>query len=110
MASTTAYAGKRRTSSEAAALPRIRSTESIGRLSDWLEKNDYRGYDTFDGLNAKFLRPLTLNNKFLAHGAPARSAPVSDQPAPPSGSSQEPFHQGHGLSGQRIYASSRSHR
>lgn len=39
--------------------------ESIGRLSDWLETNDYKGYDTFDGLNARFLRPLTFENKFL---------------------------------------------
>jgi hypothetical protein len=39
--------------------------DSIGRLSDWLEKNDYRGYDVFDGLNAKFLRPLTFENQFL---------------------------------------------
>jgi len=39
--------------------------ESIGRLSDWLEKNDYCGYDPFDGLSASFLRPLTFNSKFL---------------------------------------------
>lgn len=39
--------------------------ESIDRLASWLEKNDYRGYDTFDGLNAKYLRPFTFNNKFL---------------------------------------------
>jgi hypothetical protein len=39
--------------------------ESIHRLYDWLEKNDYRGYDTFDGLNSRFLRPLTFENKFL---------------------------------------------
>ena len=39
--------------------------EALGRLSDWLEKNDYRGYDTFDGLSARFVRPLTFNNKFL---------------------------------------------
>src|SRR5271170_2770904 len=38
---------------------------SIDRLSDWLEKNDYRGYDTFDGLNAKLARPLTFETKFL---------------------------------------------
>ena len=38
---------------------------SIDRLSDWLEKNDYRGYDTFDGLSARFVRPLTFENKFL---------------------------------------------
>ena len=39
--------------------------ESIGRLFYWLEKNDYRAYDPFDGLNAKLLRPLTFENKFL---------------------------------------------
>ena len=37
---------------------------SISRLYDWLERNDYRGYDTFDGLSA-FLRPLTCETKFL---------------------------------------------
>lgn len=39
--------------------------ESITRLSDWLERNDYRGYDTFDGLNARFVRPLTFETSFL---------------------------------------------
>ena len=39
--------------------------KSICQLSEWLDKNDYRGYDTFDGLNARFLRPLTFNSKFL---------------------------------------------
>jgi len=39
--------------------------ESICRLVEWLEKNDYRGYDTFDGLNARFVRPLTMNSKLL---------------------------------------------
>jgi uncharacterized protein YyaL (SSP411 family) len=39
--------------------------ESITRLSSWLEKNDYRGYDTFDGLNARFVRPLTFEAKIL---------------------------------------------
>jgi hypothetical protein len=38
---------------------------SIRQLFDWLERNDYRGYDTFDGLNAEFVRPLTLENRFL---------------------------------------------
>jgi hypothetical protein len=38
---------------------------SIRRLSDWLEKNNYSAYDTFDGLNARFLRPFTFNNSFL---------------------------------------------
>jgi hypothetical protein len=39
--------------------------QSICRLTGWLERNDYRGYDTFDGLNARFVRPLTFNNNFL---------------------------------------------
>jgi hypothetical protein len=39
--------------------------ESICRLSAWLEEHDYRGYDTFDGLNARFLRPLTFNYRLL---------------------------------------------
>jgi hypothetical protein len=39
--------------------------DCINRLNGWLEENDYRGYDTFDGLNAKFLRPLTFENKYL---------------------------------------------
>jgi len=39
--------------------------DSIVRLSTWLDKNDWRGYDTFDGLNATLLRPLTFNNKYL---------------------------------------------
>src|SRR5580698_526169 len=38
---------------------------SIEQLYHWLEKNDYRGYDTFDGLNARFVRPLTFETKFL---------------------------------------------
>jgi hypothetical protein len=38
---------------------------SIERLSGWLEANQYKGYDTFDGLNAKYLRPLTFENNFL---------------------------------------------
>jgi hypothetical protein len=38
---------------------------SIEQLCHWLEKNDYRGYDTFDGLNARFVRPLTFETKFL---------------------------------------------
>jgi hypothetical protein len=39
--------------------------ESIRRLSQWLETNDYQGYDTFDGLNARFVRPFTFETNFL---------------------------------------------
>jgi hypothetical protein len=38
--------------------------ESIQRLSHWLEENDYRGYDTFDGLSS-WLRPFTFETKVL---------------------------------------------
>jgi hypothetical protein len=39
--------------------------DAISRLANWLERNDYRGYDTFDGLNARFVRPLTFGNSYL---------------------------------------------
>jgi hypothetical protein len=39
--------------------------ESISRLCHWLEENDYRGYDTFDGLSSGLLRPLTFETKLL---------------------------------------------
>jgi hypothetical protein len=39
--------------------------ESITRLTRWLDQNHYRGYDTFDGLNARFARPFTFETKFL---------------------------------------------
>lgn len=63
MASTTAFAGKRPLKVSAAAKGRL--YESISRLSQWLERNDYKGYDTFDGLSSKLLRPLTFESKFL---------------------------------------------
>jgi hypothetical protein len=65
MASTTVSAGKTSSVSGTGQLSKDQISESLGRLSDWLEKNDYRGYDTFDGLNAKYLRPLTFETKFL---------------------------------------------
>ena len=40
---------------------------SIRRFSDWLEEHDYRGYDTFDGLNARFVRPLMFNSAAASH-------------------------------------------
>jgi rhamnogalacturonyl hydrolase YesR len=38
--------------------------KSIEQLYQWLEANDYQGYDTFDGLNARFVRPLTFETRF----------------------------------------------
>jgi len=48
----------------------IRSTTStvrasLLRLSGWLETHDYEGYDTFDGLNARFVRFLTFEQPML---------------------------------------------
>src|SRR6266404_248890 len=65
MESTTVSVGKRTGVEGARLISKDQISESIGRLSDWLEKNDYRGYDTFDGLSAKYLRPLTFETKFL---------------------------------------------
>ena len=39
--------------------------KSIEHLYHWLEKHDYRGYDTFDGLNARFVRSFTFNSPLL---------------------------------------------
>jgi len=65
MASTKAFAGSEVSGQHAAIISKDQIFQSIGRLSAWLEKNDYRGYDTFDGLSAKFVRPLTFETKFL---------------------------------------------
>jgi hypothetical protein len=65
MASMTVSAGSNPGAEGNDRLSKDQISESIGRLSDWLEKNDYRGYDTFDGLSSKYLRPLTFETKFL---------------------------------------------
>src|ERR1019366_1314323 len=65
MASMTASVGKLSEVGIKNAASKIKVYQSILRLSDWLEQHDYRGYDTFDGLNARFVRPLTLENTFL---------------------------------------------
>src|SRR5664279_1263361 len=65
MASMTASVGKQLEVRDGNSAVKSQIYESILRLSSWLEKNEYRGYDTFDGLNARFVRPLTFENKFL---------------------------------------------
>ena len=65
MASMTASVGKRLEVRDGNSVEKANIYESIMRLSSWLEKNGYSGYDTFDGLNARFVRPFTLQNKFL---------------------------------------------
>jgi uncharacterized protein YyaL (SSP411 family) len=65
MASTTAFVGKQSMDRNGYSAETIKIRESIGRLAHWLEQNDYRGYDTFDGLSARFLRIFTFETKFL---------------------------------------------
>jgi hypothetical protein len=56
MASTKVSVGKRTGVECARVISKDQISESIGWLSNWLERSDYRGYDTFDGLSAKYLR------------------------------------------------------
>ena len=113
MASMTASAGELRRVAGRTGAVRVteaeqacRSYDSISRLSEWLEKNDYRGYDTFDGLSARFVRPLTFETNFLRTVLQqgVRRFPLNLRPL--LGVTQEPFHQGHGLSGARLYSAS----
>jgi rhamnogalacturonyl hydrolase YesR len=65
MANTTVSAGKGTRVELNGAISKDQVFQSILRLSNWLEKNHYRGYDTFDGLSAKYLRALTFETKLL---------------------------------------------
>jgi hypothetical protein len=65
MASIAATIGERREGQGPNTALKATIYESIAQLSRWLEKNHYRGYDTFDGLSARFLRPLTFETKLL---------------------------------------------
>jgi len=65
MAITKVSARERRASQSSNTALKTTIYDSIVRLSQWLEENDYRGYDTFDGLNARLLRPLTFESDFL---------------------------------------------
>jgi hypothetical protein len=65
MENTTAFAGEDIQRRGRITLTKQAVYDSILRLNGWLERNDYKGYDTFDGLNARFLRPLTFETKLL---------------------------------------------
>jgi len=56
---------ERKPGTAVAAATKSEILESISRLLQWLERQDYCGYDTFDGLNSPLLRPLTFENKAL---------------------------------------------
>jgi hypothetical protein len=60
-----AYVGEQAATQLTSSASKDRLSESVRQLSEWLDENDYRSYDPFDGLNARFLRPLTFNSKFL---------------------------------------------
>jgi rhamnogalacturonyl hydrolase YesR len=65
MGTTTASAGRDEGFVTPSLGARAQIIDSIRDLSRWLKAKDYRGYDTFDGLNARFVRPITFENKFL---------------------------------------------
>jgi hypothetical protein len=61
----TAFAGETPAADVAASGVKPRLLQSLLRVSDWLRASEYRGYDTFDGLSSRLLRPLTFENSFL---------------------------------------------
>lgn len=65
MASTMASAGNEIVNQTKADEMRNKIRSSILRLCEWVEQNDFRGYDTFDGLEARFVRPLTFESNML---------------------------------------------
>ena len=58
-------AGERLETLKVADSARLELYSCITALFRWLEENEYRGYDTFDGLSARFMRPLTFETKLL---------------------------------------------
>jgi rhamnogalacturonyl hydrolase YesR len=65
MTATMASVGRQAENRVERAAAKAQVYESISRLSHWLQKNDYQAYDAFDGLNARFVRPLTFETRFL---------------------------------------------
>src|SRR5579875_3245150 len=65
MATIPASVGKNGAAGSIPGSSKAQISEALFRLYDWLEANDYKGYDTFDGLNARFVRPLTFEIPLL---------------------------------------------
>ncbi|HTF61284.1 MAG TPA: hypothetical protein VK638_01090 [Edaphobacter sp.] len=65
MATIAEFAGKESLVCDGSRAPQLQVLDSLLRLSRWLDTNDYRGYDTFDGLSARYARPLTFETRFL---------------------------------------------
>src|SRR5262249_7725997 len=64
-ATTMASAGSQRTVRDENEVVKAELYHSIARLCHWLEAHDYQGYETFDGLSARYMRPLTFETKLL---------------------------------------------
>ena len=64
MASTKVFVGDKAVFSGEGVISKADIFDAANRLYGWLEKNEYKGYDTFDGLSA-WIRPLTFETKFL---------------------------------------------
>ena len=65
MATTAVSAGKHEAKQPVNQAAQSAIRASLRKLCAWLEANNYEGYDTFDGLNARFARPLTFENPLL---------------------------------------------
>lgn len=65
MATTKAFAGSGLKAGTAEEPARAELERSIARLTRWLDRNRYRGYDPFDGLSSPLLRPLTFESRLL---------------------------------------------
>ncbi len=65
MATTTVFAGEETAAFGNYGVAKQDIFKSIKSLARWLDESDYRGYDVFDGLNAKFVRRFTFESKFL---------------------------------------------
>lgn len=61
----TASVGKPAGSQSDMNVDQVKILEAELKLYDWLDKHQFKGYDTFDGLSAKLLRPLTFENPIL---------------------------------------------
>ena len=109
MASVTASVGEQQGAQSANPAVKSMFYESIGRLSHWLEENDYRGYDTFDGLNSRFLRPFTFENWYLrmALQQGVRRFPINLRPL--IGISKSQSTKGMAFSSPRIYPPASGH-
>lgn len=65
MGSMTASVGRESSEGHIEGAAALRVRASLLKLDNWLDEHDYRGYDTFDGLNARFVRPLTFETRLL---------------------------------------------